>query len=89
MTPAEALHAATIAGARGLGYDQDLGSLEPGKLADLVVLRANPLDDIRHTATIRYVMKNGVLYDGDTLDEVWPAVKPFGPNYWWSADPKR
>ena len=86
MTPMEALQAATIAAARGLGYDQDLGSIERGKLADLVVLRGNPLDDVRHTAAIRYVMKNGVLYDGDTLDEIWPSAKPFGPNWWWATE---
>jgi len=46
------------------------------RLADLVILDANPLDDIRHTNTVRYVMKNGRLYDGDTLDELWPERRP-------------
>jgi imidazolonepropionase-like amidohydrolase len=68
MTPAEILRAATVDGARVIGLGADLGSIEPGKLADLVVLDANPLDDVRHTQRISAVMKDGVLYDGETLE---------------------
>ena len=82
MSNLEALRVATLHGARFLGADQDLGSLEPGKLADLLVLDGNPLEDIRATARIRYVVKGGVAYDGDTLDEVWPESRPFGPLPW-------
>ena len=78
----DALRAATIFGAEAIGLDGDLGSLEPGKLADLIVLDANPLDDLRNTNTIRYVMKNGRLYEGDTLDEVYPRRRP-APSFWW------
>ncbi len=77
-----ALRLASLEGARFLGADKDLGGLEPGKLADLVVLGSNPLEDIRNTLDIRYVMQGGVLYDGSTLDEVWPEAKPYG-DYWW------
>lgn len=64
------LRAATINGAKAIGLEEDLGSIEPGKLADLQVLDANPLESIENTRSIRYVMKNGRLYDGHTLDEL-------------------
>jgi Tol biopolymer transport system component/imidazolonepropionase-like amidohydrolase len=82
MTPMEALRIATLYGAESIGYGRDLGSLEPGKLADLVVLNTNPLDDIHNSADIRYVMKNGELYDGSTLDRIWPSARAF-PRPWW------
>jgi Tol biopolymer transport system component/imidazolonepropionase-like amidohydrolase len=75
-TPAEALWAATMGSATVIARDQSLGSVEPGKLADLVVLDANPLDDIRRTQAIRYVMKNGRLYDDETLEEITGPSKP-------------
>ena len=82
MGPMGALRVATAHGARFLGAEGDLGSLEAGKLADLLVLNANPLDDIRNTTDIRYVMQGGILWEGDTLDEVWPEARPFGPTWW-------
>ena len=84
-----ALRLATLEGARMLGAHADLGTLEPGKLADLLVLEANPLDDIRATLRIRHVMKGGILYEADTLDEVWPERRPFGPYYWVDEDALR
>lgn len=89
MTPVEVLRAATIDGARIIGVDQDLGSIERGKLADMVILDANPLDNIRNTAAIDRVIKNGRLYDGDTLDQLWPHTVPLAPFWWWSeSDPR-
>ena len=87
MTNMEALRAATLNGAEAIGLAQDLGSIEKGKLADLVVLRKNPLDDIHNTMDIEYVMKDGELFAGDTLDEVWPKQKPLPPLWWWNDRP--
>lgn len=75
LTNMEVLQAATIMGAEALGVQKDLGSIEVGKIADLIVLNKNPLEDIHNSREIRYVMKDGILYDGDTLDEIWPEQK--------------
>jgi imidazolonepropionase-like amidohydrolase len=82
MTPMEALRIATLYGAESIGYGADIGSLEPGKLADLQVLDANPLENIRNSTSIRYVMKNGELFDASALDRVWPTPKKFPKPYW-------
>ena len=81
MTPLEALRAATLDGARYLGLDKDIGSLEPGKLADLIVLDANPLEDIRNTESIRWVVANGRVYDARTMDEAGNHPKKREPHY--------
>jgi len=85
MSNLAALRVATLTGAEALGFSQDLGSIEPGKLADLVVLDKNPLDDIHNTTAIRFVMKNGELFDANTMDEIWPEQKRLG-TFWWSND---
>jgi Tol biopolymer transport system component len=81
-----ALEVASLHGAKFLGADQDLGSLEVGKLADLMVLNSNPLTNIRNTLDMKYVMKGGKLYDAMSLDEIWPKAIPFGPYYWVNED---
>ena len=81
----EALRAATIDGARYLGMEGDLGSIEKGKLADLVVLERNPLENIRNSESIAMVMLNGRLYEGKTLNETGPAPRPRLP-FWWERD---
>lgn len=86
MTPLEVIRAATLNGAEYLGLDRDLGSLEPGKLADLLVLDANPLEDIHNTEHIRYTMVNGRLYDAETMNEIGNHPKARAPFYWERDD---
>jgi adenine deaminase len=80
----EALRAGTIMPATSLGYAKDVGSLEPGKLADLVVLDADPTVDIRNTEKVSRVMLGGRLYDAATLNEVATGSFKRKP-YWWEG----
>lgn len=82
MTPMEALRCGTLYGAQYIGLDRDLGSLEAGKLADLVVLDKNPLESIYNTESVRFVMINGRLYDGMTMDEIGNHPRKRGRLYW-------
>jgi hypothetical protein len=89
MSNHDVLRVGTIHGANAIGMEQDLGSLEPGKLADLIVLDANPLEDIHNTNTVRYVMKNGRLYEGETLNEIYPRQRTLPRMWWWGTEPAR
>ena len=81
MTAHQALATGTINPARSYGLDRDLGSIEPGKLADLVVLDANPLDNIRNSTSIRYTVANGVVYDSN-MDQVANGSRRRAP-FWF------
>jgi imidazolonepropionase-like amidohydrolase/Tol biopolymer transport system component len=82
LTPLEALRAGTLAGAEYLGLDGEVGSIEAGKLADLMITDKNPLDNVRNSESISYVMANGVLYDTRNMDEVYPQARPRGKFFW-------
>jgi len=82
MTNMEALQAATINGANYIGAGNDIGSLEVGKLADLIVLTSNPLVDIENTQTVEMVMVNGRLYDATTMNEIGNRNKERRPFFW-------
>lgn len=69
-TPLQSLRSATLSGAQYLGMDKDIGSLEAGKLADLIVLDKNPLENIMNTHTVHYTVVNGRIFDSATLDEL-------------------
>jgi len=82
----EALRTATITPATALGFSSELGSIEPGKLADLVILDVNPLVDIYATDRVNRVMLNGRLYNAATLAE--EATGDFTPRpFYWQAEP--
>ncbi|MGH9458896.1 MAG: amidohydrolase family protein, partial [Thermoanaerobaculia bacterium] len=85
MTPHEALRAATLWGAEYFGMEGDLGSIAPGKLADLVVLDANPLENIRSSENIRWVMSNGRLFDSMTMNEIGNHPRTREP-LWFQRD---
>jgi imidazolonepropionase-like amidohydrolase/Tol biopolymer transport system component len=82
MSNFEALRTATINPAISLGLDAHIGSLEVGKLADLLVMDQNPLDNIRNTESIRYTMVNGRLFDAETMNEIGNYNKPRGQFFW-------
>jgi Tol biopolymer transport system component len=85
--PLDVLRAATVHGADAIGHAKNVGSIDAGMLADLVILDANPLENIFNTNTVRYVMKNGRLYDGNTLAEVYPRQRSLARGWWAEVVP--
>jgi adenine deaminase len=82
MSNLQALKCATINGATHLGMDKEIGSIKTGKLADLVILDANPLDNIRNSEKINMVMVNGRIFNAATLDEIGNTPKKRG-QFWF------
>lgn len=82
MSPLEALEAATIAPARYLGLDQDIGSIAVGKLADMIVVDGDVTEDIRLSDQVTHVMLNGRLYQADNLEEMLTGNHRLQPFYW-------
>ena len=82
MNNLNVLRVATLESAKAIGLDSEIGSVEVGKLADLVVMDRNPLDDIAHTNSISRVMVNGTLYSANTLAQQWPQKQNL-PVAWW------
>lgn len=76
------LKVATIQGAEAIGLETDLGTIEEGKLADLLILNSDPLLNIRNTADLEFIMKNGRMYETESLNEVFPTQKEL-PTFWW------
>lgn len=82
MTPLQALKTATINPAKTFGMDHQLGSVEAGKLADLIVIDGDPLTDIRQSDKVQYTMVNGRLFDAATMQELTNAKQQRQP-FWF------
>ena len=81
------LESGTRVAAEYFGSPADFGTIAKGRRADLILLDGNPLEDLKNTAKISQVMKNGRLYDAATLNETWPRQKPLGTQWWWKVEP--
>jgi len=88
-TPHEVLRAATLESAEVIGRKGQIGSIEPGKYADILIMSANPLERIENAAAIDKVIKNGRIYDAATLAEEWPRKKALPDRWFVKGQPGR
>jgi len=84
MSNHDALRMASVMGARAIGLDRDLGSIKAGKLADMLLIDGNPLQNIRDTEKLTHVIKNGEVFDANTMDRLWPQGPAVNFKRWWS-----
>ena len=82
MTPLEALTTATVNPAKHLGMFDDIGTLEVGKLADMVVVDGDPLEDIREAENVEHVIQGGRVYEAKTMNEVVTGDRKRGLYPW-------
>jgi adenine deaminase len=82
LTPLEAIRAGTWDAAVKLGLQSDIGALKTGMLADLIILDANPLDDIYNLDRQTWIVKNGFVFDAESMTQVWPSLEPLEPFFW-------
>lgn len=85
LTSLQAIRCATLNGAQYIGMGDQIGSLENGKLADLVVMDKNPLENIRNTESVKYVMVNGRLFDAETMNQIGNYDVKRSKFYWENA----
>ena len=81
MSPLEVIQSGTLQGAKYLGLDQDIGSIEKGKLADFMVLNRNPLEDIRNTNSVQWTILNGRVFDSASMNQIYPNFIEREPLY--------
>ncbi len=84
MSNLDVLRVATLESAKAIGLGSEIGSIETGKMADLLVLDKNPLENIMYSNSVGQVMVNGVLHNASTLDQQWPMQKSL-PALWWQS----
>lgn len=84
LTPLQAIRSATMNGAYYLGMEKEIGSIEAGKLADFIVLDANPLENLNNISSIKYTVANGRLYDAMSMNEMITGTKLRIPFYFES-----
>jgi imidazolonepropionase-like amidohydrolase/Tol biopolymer transport system component len=85
LSPDQVLKAGTITAAKKIGLDEEIGSIERGKIADFLILNTNPLNNIRNTADIKYVVKEGTIYDAESMTQLYPNYKIL-PKQDWITD---